>query len=65
MIADSGLYLGRSFRVCFGANGLLVHSGRPTGSQKPPSTFSTVTIEKLEVIPGIRQSIYCLIYSQV
>lgn len=53
-ILDSGLFMGRSFRVCWGRDGTLIHSGVPVG--KPKSTevnVGTITIEKVFTIPGV------------
>eukprot|EP01114_Cavostelium_apophysatum_P010587 TRINITY_DN2449_c0_g1_i4.p1 TRINITY_DN2449_c0_g1~~TRINITY_DN2449_c0_g1_i4.p1 ORF type:complete len:1866 (-),score=435.79 TRINITY_DN2449_c0_g1_i4:22-5619(-) len=51
-LADAGLFMGRSFRVGWGPNGLLFHSGNPVGrkvNQLGPA--SQISVEKIFVTP--------------
>lgn len=45
-IVDAGLFMGRSFRVGWGPNGILVHSGTPVGSSGT-GLSSIIRIEKV------------------
>lgn len=47
-IVDAALFMGRSFRVGWGPNGVLVHSGKPVGSIDIQCTLSSViNLEKV------------------
>ncbi|XP_042052635.1 nuclear pore complex protein NUP96-like [Salvia splendens] len=47
-IVDAALFMGRSFRVGWGPNGILVHSGMPVGSENSRAVLSSViNIEKV------------------
>ncbi|XP_057790498.1 nuclear pore complex protein NUP96 [Salvia miltiorrhiza] len=47
-IVDAALFMGRSFRVGWGPNGILVHSGMPVGSDNSQAVLSSViNIEKV------------------
>lgn len=47
-IVDAGLFMGRSFRVGWGPNGILVHTGAPVGSDRDPRVLSSVVnLEKV------------------
>lgn len=46
-IVDAALFMGRSFRVGWGPNGVLVHTGAPVGSSDPPVISSVVNLEKV------------------
>ncbi|KAL1551330.1 nuclear pore complex protein NUP96 [Salvia divinorum] len=47
-IVDAALFMGRSFRVGWGPNGILVHSGMPVGSYNSRAVLSSViNIEKV------------------
>ncbi|XP_077249971.1 SUPPRESSOR OF AUXIN RESISTANCE 3 [Tasmannia lanceolata] len=49
-IVDAGLFMGRSFRVGWGPNGVLVHSGTPVGSTNMGNGLSSViNIEKVAI----------------
>ncbi|GMY06090.1 nuclear pore complex protein NUP96 [Fagus crenata] len=54
-IVDAGLFMGRSFRVGWGPNGILVHTGAPVGSnnyQRPLS--SVINLEKVAIDKVVR-----------
>uniref|UniRef100_A0A7N0ZRH1 Peptidase S59 domain-containing protein n=1 Tax=Kalanchoe fedtschenkoi TaxID=63787 RepID=A0A7N0ZRH1_KALFE len=47
-VVDAGLFMGRSFRVGWGPNGILVHCGSPLGSTNQHSVLSSViNLEKV------------------
>lgn len=47
-IVDAGLFMGKSFRVGWGPNGILVHSGAPVGSGSDHKLLSSVVnLEKV------------------
>ncbi|CAM8961072.1 unnamed protein product [Rhodiola kirilowii] len=47
-VVDAGLFMGRSFRVGWGPNGILVHCGSPVGSTNQHSVLSSViNLEKV------------------
>lgn len=47
-IVDTGLFMGRSFRVGWGPNGILVHTGAPVGSDRDNKVVtSVVNLEKV------------------
>ncbi|XXG61303.1 hypothetical protein AAC387_Pa04g2997 [Persea americana] len=47
-IVDAALFMGRSFRVGWGPNGVLIHSGTPVGNSDSRMTMSSViNIEKV------------------
>ncbi|QHO22498.1 Nuclear pore complex protein [Arachis hypogaea] len=47
-IVDAGLFMGKSFRVGWGPNGILVHSGAPVGSGSEYKVLSSVvSLEKV------------------
>ncbi|KAL8142254.1 hypothetical protein V2J09_015286 [Rumex salicifolius] len=49
-IVDAGLFMGRSFRVGWGPNGVLVHSGTPvTGNVNPGNISSLISIERVAI----------------
>lgn len=49
-IVDAALFMGRSFRVGWGPNGVLVHSGKPVGSTDTQCTLSSViNLEKVAI----------------
>ncbi|KAL2894221.1 Nuclear pore complex protein NUP96 [Bienertia sinuspersici] len=49
-IVDAGLFMGRSFRVGWGPNGVLIHSGVPVCSNDHQGILSSViTIEKVAI----------------
>lgn len=49
-IVDAGLFMGRSFRVGWGPNGVLIHSGVPVGSSDRQGILSSViTLEKVAI----------------
>lgn len=49
-IVDAALFMGRSFRVGWGPNGVLVHSGMPVGSSGSQGVLSSViNLEKVAV----------------
>lgn len=49
-IVDAALFMGRSFRVGWGPNGVLVHSGKPVGSSDTQCTLSSViNLEKVAI----------------
>ncbi|KAJ8755418.1 hypothetical protein K2173_019216 [Erythroxylum novogranatense] len=47
-IVDAGLFMGRSFRVGWGPNGVLVHTGSPVGSNKSLLT-SVINVENVAI----------------
>ncbi|KAL3736876.1 hypothetical protein ACJRO7_025760 [Eucalyptus globulus] len=54
-IVDAGLFMGRSFRVGWGPNGVLVHSGAPVGSKDSRRVLSSVIhIEKVAIDKAVR-----------
>lgn len=49
-IVDAGLFMGRSFRVGWGPNGVLIHSGTRVGSKDGQGILSSViTLEKVAI----------------
>ncbi|XP_022849973.1 nuclear pore complex protein NUP96 [Olea europaea var. sylvestris] len=49
-IVDAALFMGRSFRVGWGPNGVLVHCGRPVGSTDHQNVLSSViNLEKVAI----------------
>ncbi|KAL9234180.1 hypothetical protein vseg_009079 [Gypsophila vaccaria] len=49
-IVDAGLFMGRSFRVGWGPNGVLIHSGTPVGGKNGQGVLSSViVIEKVAI----------------
>lgn len=49
-IVDAALFMGRSFRVGWGPNGILVHSGMPVGSNDSQIVLSSViNLEKVAI----------------
>lgn len=54
-IVDAGLFMGRSFRVGWGPNGVLVHAGAPIGSSGSQRVLSSViNIEKVAIDNVVR-----------
>ncbi|KAK0578868.1 hypothetical protein LWI29_017512 [Acer saccharum] len=54
-IVDAGLFMGRSFRVGWGPNGILVHSGTAVGSSSSQSVISSViNVEKVAIDKVVR-----------
>ncbi|KAK4764700.1 hypothetical protein SAY86_025790 [Trapa natans] len=54
-VVDSGLFMGRSFRVGWGPNGILVHSGAAVGSNNSGKLLSSViTLEKVAIDKAVR-----------
>ncbi|KAJ4841593.1 Nuclear pore complex protein nup96 [Turnera subulata] len=54
-VVDSGLFMGRSFRVGWGPNGILVHCGTPVGSDDSQRVLSSViNVEKVAIDKVIR-----------
>ncbi|CAK7336280.1 unnamed protein product [Dovyalis caffra] len=54
-IVDAGLFMGRSFRVGWGPNGVLVHSGAPVGSNDSQRFLSSVIhVEKVALDKVVR-----------
>ncbi|PKI31565.1 hypothetical protein CRG98_048049 [Punica granatum] len=54
-VVDSGLFMGRSFRVGWGPNGILVHSGAAVGSSGSNKALSSViTLEKVAIDKAVR-----------
>lgn len=54
-VVDSGLFMGRSFRVGWGPNGILVHSGAAVGNSDSIKTLSSViTLEKVAIDKAVR-----------
>lgn len=52
-IVDAALFMGRSFRVGWGPNGILVHSGTPVGSSST-GLSSCIQIEKVAMDKTVR-----------
>ncbi|XP_052182863.1 nuclear pore complex protein NUP96 [Diospyros lotus] len=49
-VVDAALFMGRSFRVGWGPNGVLVHTGAPVGSSDPQRMLSSViNLEKVAI----------------
>ncbi|XP_059303513.1 nuclear pore complex protein NUP96 [Lycium ferocissimum] len=46
-VVDAGLFMGRSFGIGWGPNGVLVHSGAPVGSKDNHSLSSIINLEKV------------------
>lgn len=54
-IVDAALFMGRSFRVGWGPNGVLVHTGAPVGSTNSSRVLSSViNIEKVAIDRVVR-----------
>ncbi|KAI8544227.1 hypothetical protein RHMOL_Rhmol08G0279500 [Rhododendron molle] len=54
-IVDAALFMGRSFRVGWGPNGMLVHPGAPVGSSDPQRILSSViNVEKVAIDKVVR-----------
>ncbi|CAK9169753.1 unnamed protein product [Ilex paraguariensis] len=54
-IVDAALFMGRSFRVGWGPNGVLVHTGAPVGSNDSQRVLSSViTLEKVAIDKVVR-----------
>lgn len=54
-VVDSGLFMGRSFRVGWGPNGILVHSGAAVGNRDSNKALSSViTLEKVAIDKAVR-----------
>jgi nuclear pore complex protein Nup98-Nup96 len=54
-IVDAGLFMGRSFRVGWGPNGILVHTGTPVGSNDSQRVLSSViNLEKVAIDKVVR-----------
>ncbi|XP_057440875.1 nuclear pore complex protein NUP96 isoform X2 [Lotus japonicus] len=54
-IVDAGLFMGKSFRVGWGPNGVLVHSGAPVGSGGSHTLLSSViNLEKVAFDNSVR-----------
>ncbi|XVE89174.1 hypothetical protein DITRI_Ditri19aG0129300 [Diplodiscus trichospermus] len=54
-IVDAALFMGRSFRVGWGPNGILVHSGAPVGSNDSQRVLSSViNMEKVAIDKVVR-----------
>lgn len=54
-IVDAGLFMGRSFRVGWGPNGMLVHSGPPVGSSSSRGAISSViNVQKVAIDKVVR-----------
>ncbi|XAR50491.1 hypothetical protein NMG60_11004833 [Bertholletia excelsa] len=54
-IVDAALFMGRSFRVGWGPNGVLVHTGAPVGSSNAQRTLSSViNMEKVAIDKVVR-----------
>ncbi|XP_043720177.1 nuclear pore complex protein NUP96 isoform X1 [Telopea speciosissima] len=53
-VVDAGLFMGRSFRVGWGPNGVLVHCGSPVGSTGPGVLSSIVNVEKVAINKVVR-----------
>ncbi|XP_042506658.1 nuclear pore complex protein NUP96 [Macadamia integrifolia] len=51
---DAGLFMGRSFRVGWGPNGVLVHCGNPVSSTGPGVLSSIVHVEKIAINKVVR-----------
>ncbi|KAL3375051.1 hypothetical protein AABB24_006516 [Solanum stoloniferum] len=46
-VVDAGLFMGRSFGVGWGPNGVLIHSGAPVGSKDNQCLSSIINLEKV------------------
>ncbi|KAF8411532.1 hypothetical protein HHK36_004085 [Tetracentron sinense] len=54
-IVDAGLFMGRSFRVGWGPNGVLVHTGAPVGNTDPQKGLSSIiNMEKVAIDKVLR-----------
>lgn len=54
-IIDAALFMGRSFRVGWGPNGTLVHTGAPVGSTDSPRVLSSViNMEKVAIDKAVK-----------
>lgn len=53
-IVDAGLFMGRAFRVGWGPNGILVHSGAPVGSNSRGVISSVINVEKVAIDKVVR-----------
>ncbi|KAK9281435.1 hypothetical protein L1049_004337 [Liquidambar formosana] len=54
-VVDAALFMGRSFRVGWGPNGVLVHSGAPVGSNDSQRILSSViNLEKVAIDKVVR-----------
>lgn len=54
-VVDAALFMGRSFRVGWGPNGILVHSGAPVGSNETQRVLSSaINIEKVAIDKVVR-----------
>lgn len=54
-IVDAGLFMSRSFRVGWGPNGILVHSGAPVGTNNSHGVLSSViNVEKVAIDKVLR-----------
>ncbi|KAL6996694.1 Nuclear pore complex protein nup96, variant 2 [Sarracenia purpurea var. burkii] len=54
-IVDAALFMGRSFRVGWGPNGILVHTGAPVGTRDPKRVLSSViNLEKIAIDKVVR-----------
>ncbi|XP_008801016.2 nuclear pore complex protein NUP96 isoform X1 [Phoenix dactylifera] len=52
-IVDAALFMGRSFRVGWGPNGVLVHSGTPVGSSRS-GLSSVISVQKVAIDRAVR-----------
>lgn len=54
-VVDAALFMGRSFRVGWGPNGMLVHSGAPVNSNDPQKVLSSIiNLEKVATDKVVR-----------
>ncbi|KAI4325228.1 hypothetical protein MLD38_030645 [Melastoma candidum] len=54
-VVDAGLFMGRSFRVGWGPNGVLVHAGAPVSSKHPRKVLSSViNLERVAIDRAVR-----------
>lgn len=54
-VVDAALFMGRSFRVGWGPNGVLVHTGTPVGGSDSPRVLSSViNVEKVAIDKVVR-----------
>ncbi|KAJ0075769.1 hypothetical protein Patl1_34709 [Pistacia atlantica] len=54
-IVDAGLFMGRSFRVGWGPNGILVHTGAPIGTSNSQGVLSSIiNVEKVAIDKVVR-----------
>ncbi|OVA06615.1 Peptidase S59 [Macleaya cordata] len=54
-VVDAALFMGRSFRVGWGPNGVLVHTGTPVGKTEPGRGLSSIiNIEKVAIDKVVR-----------